>query len=432
MTKPIGPLCNLDCTYCFYLEKEKLFPKEENYTMSDEVLEHYVRKYIQSQPTPEISFAWQGGEPTLMGLDFYRKVVALQRQYAGGRPVHNSFQTNGTNLDDTWCEFFAREKFLIGLSLDGPAPIHNRYRVDKGGAGSFDRVFQALETLKKWRVEFNTLTCVTRQSPEEAVEVYSFLKKQGVTFMQFIPIVERAGDRSAHAIGLDLAVPPDLRAAANPDAMMPWAVSSEGFGQFLAAVFDEWIKEDVGRVFVNIFDVALSAWCGNEPNLCVFSKRCGQAVAMEHDGGIYSCDHYVYPSWYLGNIMEKSLEEMIYSDEQVQFGKNKSDALPKCCRECEYLFVCHGECPKHRFIKTPDGEAGLNYLCAGYKTFFKHIDPMMREMAALVQKGHPAADIMGKKTAPAPLPMSGNAAPAARNAPCPCGSGLKFKKCCGK
>ena len=275
MTKPIGPLCNLDCKYCFYLEKEQLFPSEENYTMSDEVLEAYIRKYIQSQNTPEISFAWQGGEPTLLGLDFFRKVVALQRRYAGGRTVRNSFQTNGTKLDDRWCEFFARENFLVGLSLDGPELIHDRYRVDKGAKGSFDRVLHALKTLQKWKVEFNTLTCVTRQSPEEAVEIYTFLKKQGVIFMQFIPVVERAGDCASHTMGLDLAVPPDLQSEENADAMMPWAVSSEGFGQFLCAIFDEWLKEDVGRIFVNIFDVALGAWCGMVSSLCTFSKRCG-------------------------------------------------------------------------------------------------------------------------------------------------------------
>ncbi len=413
MTKPIGPLCNLDCKYCFYLEKEKLFPPDENYKMSDEVLETYIRKYIQSQHSPEIQFAWQGGEPTLMGLDFFRKVVALQRHFAGGRPVNNSFQTNGTNLDDEWCEFFARENFLVGLSLDGPERIHNRYRVDKGGLGSYERVLDGLRMLKKWRVEFNVLTCVTRQSPDEAVEIYNFLKQQGVLFMQFIPVVERTGNRAA---------PPDLRSDDNPDAMMPWAVSSEGFGDFLNTIFDEWVKADVGRVFVNIFDVALSAWTGMEPGLCVFSRRCGKAVAMEHDGGVYSCDHYVYPSYFLGNIMDKSIEEMIYSPAQVKFGNDKWDALPEYCRECEFLFACNGECPKHRFTKTPDGEPGLNYLCAGYRKFFGHIDPKMRKMAALVQKGRPAADIMGKAGEPE----------AGRNAPCPCGSGKNFKKCCGK
>ncbi len=406
MTKPIGPLCNLDCKYCFYLEKEALFPSDENFKMNDEVLETYVRKYIQSQNTPEIQFAWQGGEPTLMGLDFFRKVTALQRQYANGRPVHNAFQTNGTNLDDEWCEFFAREKFLIGLSLDGPKHIHNRYRVDKGGAGSHERVMNALRTLKKWRVEFNTLTCVTRQSPDEAVEIYDFLKQQGVQFMQFIPIVERID-------GLE------------GSAVTSWSVSSEGFGDFLNAIFDEWIKADIGRIFVNIFDVMLSAWSGMEPGLCTFARRCGQAVAMEHDGGVYSCDHYVYPSHFLGNIMDISLEEMIYSPAQVKFGNDKWDALPKVCRECDFLFACNGECPKHRFIDAPDGEPGLNYLCAGYKKFFGHIDPTMRKMAALVQKGRPAADLMEKEVESADGPVG-------RNAPCPCGSGKKFKKCCGK
>jgi uncharacterized protein len=371
MTKPVGPLCNLNCAYCFYLEKEKLFPENENFRMSDEVLETYIRKYIQSQHTPEIQFAWQGGEPTLMGLDFYRKVAALQRTYAGGRRVHNAFQTNGTNLDDQWCAFFGREDFLVGLSLDGPEQIHNRYRVNKGGAGSHARVVNALELLKKHRVEFNTLTCVTRQSPDEAIEIYNFLKQKDVKFMQFIPIVEREGGH-----------------------VKPWSVTSEGFGTFLCRIYDEWIRQDVGRIFVNLFDTALSAWCGMEPSLCTFAKNCGNAVAMEHDGSVYSCDHYVYPSHHLGNIMERSLEEMVYSEEQLQFGRDKSATLPSCCRECDFLFACNGECPKHRFLTAADGEAGLNYLCAGYKTFFRHIDPSMRKMAALVQSGRPAADIM--------------------------------------
>ncbi len=429
MTKPIGPRCNLDCRYCFYLEKEKLFPEGESYRMSDEVLETYIRKYIQSQRAPEISFAWQGGEPTLLGLPFFRKVVALQRQYAGGRPVHNAFQTNGTNLDDDWCRFFAREHFLVGLSLDGPAHVHDRYRVDKAGGGSHAEVMRALELLKKHRVEFNTLTCVTRQSPDEALEIYHFLKDQGAVFMQFIPIVERAGDRAAHAMGLDLAVPPDPRASDNPDAMMPWAVTPEGYGRFLCRIFDEWIRADVGRIFVNLFDMALGAWCGMEPNLCTFSRQCGQAVAMEHNGDVYSCDHYVYPDYFLGNVMEKSLEEMVYSPEQIRFGNDKCDALPAYCRACEFLFACNGECPKHRFINTPDGEPGLNYLCAGYKTFFVHIDSSMRRMAALVRDGRPAADIMNAPPVVAPQPAA--AGRVGRNDPCPCGSGKKFKKCCG-
>jgi len=448
MVKPIGAICNLRCKYCFYLEKLKLFPNEEDYRMRDEVLEVFIRKYIQSQNTPEIQFAWQGGEPTLMGLDFFRKVVALQRQYAQGRTVHNSLQTNGTLLDEEWCEFLAREKFLVGVSLDGPEHVHNRYRVDKNGNGSFDRVMKGLENLKKYRVEFNTLTCVTRQSPDDAVEIYRFLKDQGVQFMQFIPIVERAKDRAAHALGLNLAVPPDLHAENNPNAMMPWAVSPEGFGDFLIRVFDEWIKEDVGQIFVNIFDMALSAWSGIEPALCTYARRCGNAVAMEHDGGIYSCDHFVYPTYYLGNIMEKSLEEMIYSPFQVKFGNDKWDALPDYCLKCKYLFACNGECPKHRFEKTPDGEPGLNYLCPGYKKFFRHIDTYMKEMAALVEAGRPAAEIMNPDREPLVEPVIEKKkqekkkdafemkftarGKVGRNDPCPCGSGKKFKNCCGR
>ncbi len=423
MTKPIGPLCNLKCDYCYYFEKKNLFPPGEQYKMSDTVLETYVRDYIRSQHTSEINFAWQGGEPSLLGLDFFRKVVALQRQYSDGRTVSNAFQTNGTNLDDEWCQFFFRENFLIGLSLDGPEPIHNRYRVDQKGEGSFARVFEALERLKKWRVEFNTLTCVTRESPDEAVEIYRFLKKQGVVFMQFIPIVERAGDRAAEGRGLGLAGPPDLSSKFESNAMMPWSVSSKGFGTFLCAIFDEWVKEDVGRIFVNAFDAALSAWYGMEPSLCTLARTCGQAVAMEHNGRVYSCDHYVYPDYALGNIMEKSLEEMVFSEEQIKFGRDKQDRLSNDCRICEFLFACNGECPKHRFIKPQTGGGKLSYLCEGYKKFFKHVDPVMKEMAALIRQGRPAAEIMST------FPSSSSVG---RNDPCPCGRARKFKKCCGR
>lgn len=425
MTKPIGPLCNLGCQYCFYLEKEKLFPAQENYRMSDEVLETYIRTYIQSQKTPAVQFAWQGGEPTLMGLSFFRKVVILQQKYAGGRDIHNAFQTNGTLLDDAWCAFFATEKFLVGLSLDGPEHIHNRYRIDKKGAGSHRHVMAGLQCLKKWRVEFNTLTCVTRQSPEEALEIYRFLKQQGVEFMQFIPVVERKGDRVSHSIGLDLATPPHPAHAKSSGTMMPWAVSSIGFGDFLISIFDEWVKNDVGHVFVNLFDAALGAWCGMEPSLCIFSRQCGQAVAMEHDGSIYSCDHYVYPSYFLGNIMDQSWEEMLESPAQKKFGHDKSDTLPQECRECDFLFACNGECPKHRFLQTAAGEPDLNYLCAGYKKFFTHIHPQLCKMRALLQQGRTAADIMPTRhTVPGKPRVS-------RNDPCPCGSRIKFKKCCG-
>lgn len=428
MTKPIGSVCNLKCGYCYYLEKEKLFPSSENYRMSDDVLEAYIRGYIQSQDTPEINFAWQGGEPTLAGLGFYKKAVALQIQYAGGRPVFNAFQTNGTNLDDEWCRFLASEHFLVGLSIDGPEHIHNRYRRDHTGHGSYGEVINALERLKKWKVEFNTLTCVTRESQNEAVEIYRFLKNQDVKFMQFIPVVERGTDPAERNHGLNLAPPPDLTRTDNPNNVMPWAVIPEGFGTFLCDVFDEWIKADVGRIFVNLFDVALGAWCGMEPGLCTYSRRCGNAIAMEHDGGVYSCDHYVYPSCYLGNIKDKTFGQLLGSEQQIRFGDNKRDSLPTYCRECEFLFACNGDCPKHRFMNTPDGEPGLSYLCAGYKMFFHHIDPKMRDMAELLRLGRPAADIMGGQV---PAEQRQKTLITGRNEMCPCGSGMKFKKCCG-
>ena len=422
MTKPVGPLCNLDCRYCFYLEKEGLFPSRTGRHMSNEVLERFVRDYIQCQNGPEIHFAWQGGEPTLAGLDFYRTVVALQRQYGDGRPIHNALQTNGTLLDDDWCRFLADERFLVGLSLDGPEHIHNRYRTDSRGTGSFAQVMRGLEKLKKHGAEFNTLTCITRESPGEAVEIYRFLKKQGVTFMQFIPIVERAGGSGEKEAGLTLAAPPAPHAEADAEAVTPWSVTPKGFGRFMCSIFDEWVKADIGRIFVNLFDSALTAWCGEEPQLCTYARRCGQALAMEQDGGIYSCDHYVYPSHYLGNVQETALPDIVYSERQTAFGKAKEEALTEYCRRCEYLFACNGDCPKHRFIRTPSGEPGLSYLCEGFRIFFAHVDPSMRAMAERVRNGRPAAGIMQRDAA--------SAAPG-RNDPCPCGSGKKYKKCCG-
>ncbi|MBN2163041.1 MAG: anaerobic sulfatase maturase [Pontiellaceae bacterium] len=417
MAKPVGSTCNLACEYCFYLEKEQLFSTAQGEGMSDSLLENFIRDYVESQPTADIHFTWQGGEPTLAGLDFFRKAVDLQKKHAGGRPVHNAIQTNGTQLDDEWCRFLADEHFLVGLSLDGPKHIHDRYRVTRGGQGSFDAVMRALELLKKRRVEFNTLTCVTRESTGEALEIYRFLKKQGVRFMQFIPIVERDGEPSASD--------PVHR---EHERMMPWAVASDGLGIFLSRIFDEWIKADVGRVFVNMFDVVLSAWCGMEPVLCTFSRQCGNAVAMEHDGSLYSCDHYVYPSYHLGNLSENPLEAMVFSDEQRRFGRDKQDALPQYCRHCRYLFACNGGCPKHRFTHAPDGEPGLNYLCAGYRLFFEHVDQRMRRMAMLVRSGRPAAEIMADSAGVVGKNMSRRIG---RNDLCPCGSGIKFKKCCG-
>ena len=389
MTKPIGPICNLDCKYCFYLEKENLYPGTNRWAMPPETLETYIRQYIAAQPMQDVHFAWQGGEPTLLGVDFFRTIVALQQKYADGKTIHNALQTNGTLLDDAWCAFFAENKFLVGLSIDGPRELHDFYRVDKGQAPTFDRVVRGLAKLKEHRVDFNTLTVVHRNNSQHPLEVYRFLKEIGSAYLQFIPIAERKAVQPA-SDGLVL-IQPGFEGSAE---VTDWSVEPQAYGNFMARIFDEWVRQDVGRVFVQLFDVALESWLGLEPSLCVFRKTCGSALAMEHTGDLYSCDHFVYPEHKLGNIMEESLQQMVSSPQQVKFGNDKRDTLPRMCRECEVRFACNGECPKHRFLTTPDGEPGLNYLCAGYKYFFNYIDPYMRFMAAELQSGRPPANIM--------------------------------------
>ena len=389
MTKPIGPICNLDCKYCFYLEKEKLYPGTKTWAMPDEVLEQYVQQYIAAQPGDEIHFAWQGGEPTLLGLDFFRRVVDLQQRHAGGKTIANALQTNGVLIDDAWGEFLAEHRFLVGVSIDGPRDLHDCYRVDKGQAPTFDRVMRGIAKLKQHNVDFNTLTVVHRRNSQHPVEVYRFLKEIGSGFIQFIPIVERRA-KSDGGDGLVL-IKPSFGDAAE---VTEWSVEPKAYGTFLSRIFDEWVKKDVGRVFVQLFDVALESWMGMDASLCVFKKTCGSALAMEHTGDLYSCDHFVYPENKLGNIMETALENLVDSPQQKAFGQAKSESLPRMCRTCEVRFACNGECPKHRFLTTPDGEPGLNYLCAGYKHFFKHIDPYMQFMAGELRAQRPPANIM--------------------------------------
>ncbi len=393
MTKPIGPICNLDCSYCFYLEKEKLYPGTSNFKMTDETLERYVRNYIQQQHAPEISFAWQGGEPTLMGVEFFRKVVAHQKQYADGKTITNAFQTNGTLLNDEWCEFLTENGFLVGLSVDGPEELHDHYRVDKGGKPTFQKVMKGLEFLKKHQVEFNTLTVVNRMNSKHPTRVYRFLKEIGSGFIQFIPLVEREATPTAAALGLGLATPPNGKKVADIQ-VTPWSVRAPQYGTFLCTIFDEWVREDVGKVFVQLFDVALGNWVGAGGGLCVFSETCGTALALEHNGDLYSCDHYVYPENRLGNINQQNLGDMVSSAQQKKFGLDKRDTLPRYCRECEVRFACHGECPKHRFINTRDGEPGLNYFCPAYKKFFNHITPAMNVMGQLLRERRAPALVM--------------------------------------
>ncbi|MGA2652840.1 MAG: anaerobic sulfatase maturase [Terracidiphilus sp.] len=399
MAKPHGPICNLDCTYCYYLEKENLYAaKGRDYRMSDTVLESYIRQYIQSQPAQHVSFAWQGGEPTLLGVPFFERVIELQKKYAGDKLVDNAFQTNGTLLDDAWGEFLARNKFLIGLSIDGPAEIHDAYRVDKGGQPTFTRVMRGLDILKKHGVEFNTLTVINRKNSYHARRVYRFLKEIGSKYLQFIPIVEQVAAQP-DPNGLVLLKP----YARQQTTVSEWSVEPLQFGKFLSAVFDEWVLGDVGHVFVQIFDVALESWAGLPQTLCVFAPQCGKALALEHNGDLYSCDHFVYPENKLGNIMERAMSGLVKSPQQARFGNAKETALPSDCKTCDVRFACNGECPKHRFTTTASGEYGLNYLCAGYKHFFHHIDPYMRFMANELGKDGAPARVMEWARANGPL-----------------------------
>ena len=402
MTKPIGPICNLDCKYCFYLEKEALYNGERKWAMPDDVLEQYVRQYVHSQPGRQVSFAWQGGEPTLLGVRFFRKVIALQKVYADGREITNALQTNGTLLDDEWGAFLKDHNFLVGLSVDGPRDLHDAYRVDKQGNGSFDSVMRGLDVLKKHEIDFNTLTVVNRLNSREPLKVYRFLRDIGSGFLQFIPLVERTASDDApfKADGLWLQGPPDADAGERHFApVTDWSVRGPDYGRFLGAVFDQWVRRDVGKTYVQTFDVTLGNFLAEmtgqrQPGLCVFSETCGTALAVEHNGDVYSCDHYVYPKYKLGNVLQTPLGELVESPFQTKFGLDKRDALPAMCRACEVRFACHGECPKHRFARTPDGEDGLNYLCGGYRPFFNHVAPYMRAMVQLLQQRRPPAMVM--------------------------------------
>lgn len=389
MAKPTGPICNLDCKYCFYLEKENLYPGNHSWAMSEDVLESYIRQYIQAQAAPTITFAWQGGEPTLLGIEFFRKVVELEQKHSDGRPIANAFQTNGVLLNDSWAEFFAENHFLVGLSIDGPRELHDCYRVNKGGKPTFDSVMDGLGCLKKHGVEFNTLTVVNRTNSYHPLDVYRFLRETGSGYMQFIPIVERiTGNPGPDGLHL---ISPNWKSSAE---VSEWSVEPLQYGKFLCAIFDEWVRRDVGQSYVQIFDVALESWYGMPQGLCVFRETCGAALAIEHNGDLYSCDHFVYPENKLGNIMEAPLESLVKSRQQRRFGLAKRNSLPRYCRECEVRFACNGECPKHRFLQTPDGEPGLNYLCAGYKLFFNHINPYMEFMAGELQSDRAPANVM--------------------------------------
>jgi uncharacterized protein len=398
LAKPTGATCNLDCKYCFFLSKEMLYPGSR-FRMANDLLEIYIRQLIEShRNVPEVNISWQGGEPTLMGLDFFELSIKYAEKYKKpGQALMYTIQTNGTKIDDDWASFFKKNNFLVGLSMDGYKELHDTYRVNKGGQGTFDLVKKAWDTLNKHGVDVNILCTVHAANADHPLEIYHYFRDElKAQYMQFIPIVERAtsellplanqgwserpgGDRPLYTqIG---------------DLVTERTVKPEQYGQFLIAIFDEWVRRDVGKIFVNSFDAALGSWVG-QPSLCIFQKTCGKALAMEHNGDMYSCDHFVEPAFLLGNIRSTHMIDLVMSDQQQKFGQDKFDTLPKYCRECPVLFACYGECPRNRFIHTPDGEPGLNYLCAGYKLFFQHIDRPMRIMADLLRRGQYADEVM--------------------------------------
>jgi len=393
MAKPVGSTCNLDCTYCYYLSKETLPGGPATGRMSDEVLEKFIQQYIAAASGPEVVFSWQGGEPTLLGLDFFRKVVAFEKKYARpGQRIQNDLQTNGTLLDEEWCAFLKEHRFLVGLSIDGPRELHDHYRVTKGGRPTFDLVYQAAKLLQRYGVPFNALTCVHRFNAQRPKDVYQFLRQElGATYIQFIPIVEFKDFKLTAPQKWDAStLPKDGEPEARPghpnSIVTEWSVDPDDWGRFLCRVFDRWLNQDLGRVMVNHFETLVAQHLGLPSQMCIYSEQCGRAVALEHDGSVYACDHYVYPAYQIGQVKNTSLRDMVFSASQQQFGRDKSDTLPQYCRQCSYLTDCWGECPKNRVIRTPDGEPGLNYLCCGFKQFFAHAIPAVDRLVAELKR----------------------------------------------
>ena len=419
LAKPTGAICNLACTYCFFLDKELLY-EGDRFRMSEKRLEAHIRQLIAAHRTPQVTVAWQGGEPTLMGVDFYRRAVDLQNKYRKpGMSFLNTMQTNGTLLTDEWCEFFKEHDYLIGISIDGPRELHDAYRVNKRGEGSFDKVMRGLRLLQKHTVEYNILSTVNRINADFPLEVYRFLRDDaGTDWMQFIPVVERVDEHGnpAHLRGM----------LASERSVLP-----EQFGSFLITIFDEWVHNDVGNVFVQTFEAAARNFAGMTSGMCVFNETCGLGLALEHNGDLYSCDHFVDPDYLLGSIEDTTIGALISGQRQYEFGQDKRDSLPQYCLDCDVRFACHGECPKNRFLTTPDGEPGLNYLCAGFKQFFHHIEGPVRTILDLMKNGRPAADVM-EALARAEAPFLEELKRAGRNDLCPCRSGRKLKKCHGQ
>jgi uncharacterized protein len=416
MAKPTGARCNLECDYCFFLKKSLLYP-DSDFRMSDETMETYIRQTIEGHQVPEVTIAWQGGEPTLMGLDFFRRAVEVEKKYIRpGMRIENTLQTNGVLIDEEWCKFLNENNFLIGLSLDGPRQLHDAYRHDKGGKAVFDKVVRAARLMQKHDVEFNILCTVNAKNSQHSLEAYRFFRDElEARYLQFIPIVERDNETGNQ----------------EGTQVTDRTVDPAQYGRFLIEIFDEWVRRDVGFMFVQFFDGVLASYVRGHSTLCILTPTCGEGVALEHNGDLYSCDHFVEPRYLLGNIGQTPLPKLVASETQRSFGRAKSETLPNYCRECTFLFTCHGECPKNRVLTAPDGKPGLNWLCAGLKAFFEHVDRPMQIMADLLRRGQYADGIMNILTQ-----EEGRSIPQkdkiGRNDPCPCGSGLKYKKCHGR
>uniref|UniRef100_UPI003563931C anaerobic sulfatase-maturation protein n=1 Tax=Segatella copri TaxID=165179 RepID=UPI003563931C len=387
MLKPASAHCNLACKYCYYLEKNKLYPTAQRHLMSDEMLEQFTREYIEAQTMNQVLFTWHGGEPLLRSIDFYRKALSLQQKYAGGRRIDNVIQTNGTLLTDEWCEFFAQNHWLVGISIDGPQPDHDHYRLTAAGKPSWKKVMQGIKLLKKHGVEWNAMAVVNAYNANHPMEFYRFFKENGCQFLQFTPIVERL---TRHEDGRTLASLADKDEISLSEA----SVAPEQWGYFLSAIFDEWVRKDVGKIFVEIFDCTLANWMGISPGICAYSKECGHAGVIEHNGDVYSCDHFVFPEYKLGNIRDHSLIDMLYGEQQQEFSRLKHSSLPRQCKECDMEFACHGECPKNRFMKDKYGDSGLNYLCPGYYHYYQHVAPYMDYMKQELMAQRPPSNIM--------------------------------------
>lgn len=386
MLKPAGSLCNLRCKYCYYLEKNNLYQEQKSHVISDQMLEKFIKEYIESQTTPDVLFCWHGGETLMRPISFYRRALELQRRYAGGRRIDNSIQTNATLLTDEWCQFFRENNFLVGVSIDGPQEFHDEYRRTATGKPTFHKVMQGIRLLNKHGVEWNALAVVNDFNAEYPLDFYHFFKEIGCHYIQFTPIVERKVIRND---GLSLA--PGMEEGGE---LIDFSVTPEQWGNFLCTIFDEWVRNDVGNYYIQIFDATLANWVGVQPGLCTLAKECGHAGVMEFNGDVYSCDHFVYPEHLLGNIQNKTITEMMYGEKQKEFARLKHDCLPQQCRECQWQFACHGECPKNRFTRDKYGNPGLNYLCRGYRQFFEHVKPYMDFMKGELAAKRPPANVM--------------------------------------